>query len=81
MLCFKLFVVDELCNVKLKFAEKLLTQFFLFRSKTKQGQTRDTHNDRKSLTHGYKGKDKAKLRVWFSEKLDKKTKDAIKNEK
>jgi hypothetical protein len=81
MLCFRLLVLDELCNVKPEFAGKLLTQFSLFRSKIKQDQTQDTHNDRKSLTHGYKGKDKAKLWIWFSKKLDKKTKDAIKDEK
>jgi len=50
-------------------------------SKIKQDQAQDKHKDRKNLAHGYKGEDKAKLRIWFSEELDKKTEDAIKDEK
>jgi len=61
--------------------ENYLRSFPLFRSKAKQDQTQNTHKDRKNLTHGYKGKDKAKLWIWFSEELDKKTEDAIKDEK
>ena len=61
--------------------ENYLRSFSLFRPKTKQDQTRDTHNDRKNLTHGYEGKDKTKLWIRFSEELDKKTEDAIKDEK
>ena len=61
--------------------ENYLRSFSLFRSKTKQDQTQDTHDNRKSLTHGDKGKDKAKLWIWFSEELNKKTEDAIKDEK
>jgi len=59
-------------------SENYLSSFFLFGSKIKQDQTRDTHKDRKNLTHGYKRKDKGKLRVWFSEKFDKKSEAAIK---
>jgi len=61
--------------------ENYLRSFSLFRSKTKQDQTQNTHKDRKSLAHSYKGKDKAKLWIWFSKELDKKTEDAIKDEK
>jgi len=82
MLSFRLLVLDELYNfLNLNLPENYLCSFSLFRPKIKQDQTQDTHKDRKSLTHGYKGKDKAKLWIWFSEELDKKTEDAIKDEK
>jgi hypothetical protein len=57
------------------------SSFSLFRSEIKQDQAQDKHKDRKNLAHGYKRKDKAKLWIWFSEELDKKTEDAIKDEK
>ena len=81
ILYFRLFTSNKLCNGTLEFAGNLLTQFFHFRSKKKQDQTRDTHNDRKNLTHSDKRKEETKLWVWFSKELYKKTEDAIKDEK